>query len=259
MDNNKKYNIESFFVGELYLYTNFAYFTSRLYNPNNQDKIKQFQETDAINFQKEPLSRYISWDIGREYTGFLTIFYKQGNNYICLHDGNIYRLKGDTYIENLIPLNELLPKINSKLQPTITVDKALQLFNILFKQQIQDIELYNDNKQDISTFYIGDITLDEIIISDNGYSYPNLQSTLILNNQSLILKSIEDYNTIKTTYRCLFIEQEKELYNLNNHKFYNPNELYIDNQLPLNNYINNTYNHQTICIPKALKLFKNNI
>lgn len=257
MDNNKKYNIEDFYVGELYLYSNFANFTSRLYNPENQEKINIFTHTDAINFQQEPLSKYIDWETGREYTGFLTLFYKQGNSYICLHDGNIYRLKGIIRIDNLIPLNNLLPQINSKIPTTISIQKALQLFNILFKENQEEIQLYNDNKENISNFYIGEITLDETIISDNGYKYPRLKEQLILKKQSLLTRSTEEYNIIKNTYRCLFLKQELNYYNINNNQFYNPCEHIFNSLISLQeelNSLNIHYSHQTLSIPKALYL-----
>lgn len=262
MDNNKKYNIENFFIGELYLYSNFANFTSRLYNEDNQDSINIFSETEAINFQKEPLSRYINWDAGREYTGFLTIFYKQGNNYICLHNGKSYRLKSDTFIENLIPLNNLLPKVNSKLEPNISIDKALELFNILFKSTEEESSLYNDNKHNTQDYYIGDLLLEEIIITSNGYKYLNLPYHTILNKLNLSINSYETEQQINKTYRCLFLKQDNNLYNINNYQFYNPNENNLEIITSFKEYLlesNIKISCDSISIPKSLKLFKRTI
>lgn len=263
MDKNKKYNIEEFYVGELYLYTNFANFISVSYNPQAKDQVRNFLQSGAINFQKDMESRYIDWDSGREYTGFLTIFYKQGDKYICLHDGKPYKLNGSNFIENLVPLSSLLPQINTQLLAEITVSKALQLFEILFKNTKDEINLYDETKEKIQDFYIGDIILKEIYhqesLPDSKYQYINLPHHIMLDISNLLVQRFSDSNYISPVYRCLFLRHDIDLYNINNNQFYNPHEDNFQMLITFQDYMkefNIGIPQETISISKALKLFK---
>lgn len=263
MDKNKKYNIEEFFVGELYLYTNFANFIYESYNPQNRNYVDNFSHSGAINFQQDLISRYIDWENKREYTGFLTIFYKLGDKYICLHDGKPYKLNGSNFIENLIPLSTLLPQINTHLLPEITISKALQLFDILFKNTKDDINLYDETKEKIQDFYIGDIILKEIYhqesLPDSKYQYINLPHHIMLDKSNLLVQRFSDSDYISTVYRCLFLRHDIDLYNINNNQFYNPHEDNLQMLITFQDYMkefNIGILQETISIPKALKLFK---
>lgn len=261
MGNNKGYNIEEFYIGELYLYTNFAKFLSESYNPKNQSKINTFAQSRAINFQQDMESRYIDWENGREYAGFLTIFYKQGNKYVCLHDGISYEINGSCFIKNLVPLNELLPKVNSKVESCISIARALELFDILFKKE--ESQLYNENKQSISDFYVGDLVLREMFhqetLLDSTHTYINLPNHVMLDKSGLAIQSFNEGTYVNRVYRCLFLKDGVDLYNVNNHQFYNPNEDTFQMIVNFKDYtteygINVTA--QQISIPKALKKFK---
>lgn len=263
MENNKKYNIEDFYIGELYLYTNFANFTSRNYREENQSKLKQFSQTKAINFQQDLLSHYIDWDNGREYTGFLTIFYKQGNRYLNLHDGNVYSLSRDTYIENLIPITDLLPKINYFKESLISIPRAIELFDILFQKNNEEC-LYQEIKQPLSNYYIANITLKELYHQesnpDSRYIYFNLPLHLMLEKLDTCIYSYEELDYINKVYRCIFLKQDINFYNLNNHQFYNQNDL--DNIITLSDYLDTiklTPPSTNLTISKCLKLYKHTI
>lgn len=263
MEQNKNYNIDEFFVGELYLYTNFANFISESYNPLNRNYVNNFSKSGAICFQQDIISRYIDWEEKREYTGFLTIFYKQKDKYICLHDGNTYQLNGSNFIENLAPLSELLPKINTELITTITIPKALQLFNTLFKTTKDENKLYNEQKEAIKDFYVGDLTLRKIYHQENNpdskYMYINLPHHIALDKSNLAIQSFSDSDYVSVIYRCLFLRKDLDLYNLNNYQFYNPNEDEIQIIDNLQKYLSDygiPSHTESISIPKVLKLFR---
>jgi len=265
MEKNKKYNIEEFYIGELYLYTNFANFISNTYNPKSNNQVQIFSQSGAINFQQEEISRYIDYENGREYTGFLTIFYKQGNKYICLHNGNSYQINGANFIKNLLPLTELLPKVNSKLLPEINPTRALELFDILFKSNNEE-QLYNCSEQPLSDFFIGDLVLKEIEYQetqpDNGYNYIDLPHHIMLSKSGLATQSFQQANYINTIYRCLFLRQGVDLYNINNHQFYNHNEDTFTSIITFQDYmteIGKPITSQTLSVPKALKRYKNTL
>lgn len=258
----KKYNIENFYIGELYLYKNFAGFISESYNKDNNSKVDTFEQTGAINFMQAEESKQIDWINKREYTGFLTIFYKQDNKYICLHDGIPYEINGDNFIKNLIPLNELLPKISSKILSKISMGKALELFNILFKNNKEET-LYTEIEYPVSDFIIGDIILKEVqyqeLTTDIDYSYIDLPYHTMLNKSNLSIQSFRQDNYINTVYRCLFLKDGVDLYNINNHQFYNPNEDIFQTLINFRDYTQIKPSKDSISIPKALKKFKQTI
>ena len=135
MKQSKKHSISNFYIGELYLYTAFGNLLAQdTAIVEGREKIQNFSQSGAINFQKDLISRYTDWENRREYQGFLTIFYKQGDKYICLHDGITYELNGSVLIENIIPLSEILPKMNQKEISALNMNQALELFDILFKK-----------------------------------------------------------------------------------------------------------------------------
>lgn len=263
MEKNKNYNIDEFFVGELYLYTNFSNFISECYDPLNRNYVDNFSNSGAICFQQDIISRYIDWEKKREYTGFLTIFYKQGDKYICLHDGKTYKLNGSNFIENLTPLRELLPKINTEILSKITIPKAMQLFDTLFKVTKSANKLHNEQKEAIKDFYVGDLTLRKIYHQeknpDSKYMYIDLPHHIVLDKSNLAIQSFSNSDYISIVYRCLFLRQDLDLYNLNNYQFYNPNEDQIQIIDNLQAYMSDYGIHSTmesISIPKALKLFR---
>lgn len=262
----EKYNIENFFVGELYLYTNFANFISDSYDPQTKNQVINFIQSGAINFQTDMESRYIDWDSGREYTGFLTIFYKKGTRYLCLHNGMSYELNGSNFIENLIPLNEILPKINTEIMTSVTIERVLQLFDILFKELIEYTQLYNDSKRPISDFYVGDLILKQFYHQESFHEsrrqYINLPSHIMLDRHHLTIQTFTEEDYLKVIYRCLFLKQGLDLYNLHNHQVYSHNEDTIQSIVNFQDYLKKfkvEISQELISIPKALKLFKKTI
>lgn len=260
MTKQNKYPITKFYIGELYLYTQFAGMTHSSYIPSGLEKIESFSKTGAINFQPDMISRYIDWENKREYIGFLTIFYKEGNNYICLHDGKKYQLDDSIIIDNLTPINELLPKIDNKRISKISMYDALELFDILFNES--ENQLYVGPDRSITDFYVGDLTLRETNPSystDERISYIELPQRLMLEKSSLAIYTYEQENYINTVYRCLFLKDGVDLYNIHNHQFYNPYEDIIESIIPLKEYLDEfeiqTSSKKTT-IPKALRLFK---
>lgn len=262
MKKQNKYPIEKFYIGELYLYNQFAGMTMGTYIPTGLEKIQSFSQSGAINFQQDMISRYIDWENRREYTGFLTIFYKEGNNYICLHDGKSYQLGTAYIIDNLTPLNSLLPKIDSKKIKEISMYDGLELFDILFKEQNT---LYIGNEKLISDFYVGDISLrtrtseDE---TDKRIKYIDLPHQIMLEKEFLDIHSYIKENYINTVYRCLFIKDGVDIYNIHNHQFYNPYEDVFESLISFKEYIKEFEIRTPIkkmTIPKALEIFKKTI
>lgn len=262
MSKNNLLNIDDFYIGELYLYTSFGNFINGI-NPQEEiKKIDNFALTGAINFQQDLISRYVDWENLREYIGFLTIFYKQDDNYICLHDGNSYKLNGKYIIDNLIPLRELLPKIDTPQIEYINFVQALNIYNLLFQKESDETRLYLNHCINSSKFYVGDISLKErtpVESNESRIEYLNLPQHIMLNRRGLELYSYANSNYINTVYRCLFLLDGADLYNINDNQFYNPNEDKFDNLITLEDYLREFEKKetpQTLSISKALRLFK---
>lgn len=260
-----EYPITDFYIGELYLYKKFGNILTGESIQDGEIRIKKFAQTGAISFQKDLVSQYIDWEKEIEYTGFLTLFYKQNEKYICLHDGKIYVLNNPNIIDNLVPLKDLLPKIDEKKIPRISMYNALELFDILFKENNTEQSLYIENKHKISDFYVGDITLREkasIETIEQRCQYINLSHHLMLEKEGLAIHDSQESDYTNMIYRCLFLRDGVDLYNIHNNQFYNPNEDEFEALLPLTDYLVDNkvkYIPETTTIPKALRLFKRTI
>lgn len=266
MKQKQKHPISNFFVGELYLYTAFGnYLSIDSTIVIGKENIERFSQSGAINFQKDLISRYTDWENKREYQGFLTIFYKQGDKYICLHDGRSYQLNDSVLLENLVPLKELLPKMNQRVISKISTNQALELFDILFKKSQDESILYKENEELISDFFVGDISIKERTLSediDAKTEYFYLPQHIMLGKNNLEIYSYGKNQCANTVYRCLFLRDGVDLYNINNNGFYNPNEDKFDTIISFCEYIQGfeiPTQKDRISIPKALKLFKKTI
>lgn len=257
-----QYPITDFYIGELYLYTKFGNLLMGESIEESERRVQSFSQSGAINFQPDLISRYTDWENKREYTGFLTVFYKQNNKYLCLHDGKIYQLNHPIIIDNLVPLRDLLPKIDAKSIPRISMYEALELFDILFKEDVIDEKLYNGNKQKISDFIVGDIILREktpIESADARYQYFNLPYHIMLEKSNLAVHSFSGSNYTNIVYRCLFLKDGVDLYNINNFQYYNPNEDSFERIITFDRYMEDfdlSIQSDKMTIPKALRLFK---
>lgn len=260
-----EYPIIDFYIGEIYLYTKFGNLLEGETIQECEERIKSFQKAGAINFQKDITSRYIDWEQEREYTGFLTIFYKQDNKYICLHDGKIYQKNSDTIIDNIIPLKDILPKIDKKYPSRISMYDAIELFDNIFQDDLSIPIMYQEKNKPITDFFVGDIVLKErtpVEITDSKVKYIDLPQHIILQKEGLTLRNYEELNYLNSVYRCLFLRDGVDLYNINNSQFYNPNEDEFEKLISFQEHL---YNSDIIChsksisIPKALKLFKRSI
>ena len=260
-----EYPIIDFYVGELYLYKKFGNLLTGESIQDGEIRIQKFSESGAINFQHDLASQYIDWEKEIEYTGFLTLFYKQNGKYICLHDGKTYDLSSLIIIDNLVLLKDLLPKIDNKKISRISMYDALELFDILFKEDSIEQSLYLENKHKITDFYVGDITLRErksIDTIDKRCEYINLSHHLMLEKEGLAIHSSQASDYTNVAYKCLFLRDGVDLYNIHNNQFYNPNEDEFESLSPFAEYLLSnkvSFKSEQTTIPKALRLFKRTI
>lgn len=273
----EKYDINNFFVGELYLSYNVDGLLSvDTIGKHSKEfnKISDMYKTSAIKFQKTLLRRY------KNYEGFLTVFYKVLDKYMCLHNGVLYELKGIDFCDNLISLSELLPKLSYSIPKKISINEAICIFNSLFKNK-KGIKL-NNSKYDINDFYVGNLILHEGILPNNNrynrYQYISLARQYILYNNGASIGSMFGKEDVFTnlhdfsSFKSLFLRYPRGIYNLHSYQFYDKgildkkhmdsNNIYDDYyewMEPLETVLNENKincNSQSISIPKALNLYK---
>lgn len=225
----ERYNINKFYVGELYLSHQTSYKGGNEFSDYIESikKLSLLSFNGGIRFQKDIFSRYIDFEKNKAYEGVLTIFYKSREGYLCLHDGERYIPNDDSFCENLIPLSNLLPKIDFNIPNEISIKEAICLFDFLFKKKSK---ISNSSKYDINDFYIGCLTLHDGYLPNcnkiNRYRYDNLAlKYMLINSEATIVEKFGKEDTFYnlhdfTVYRCAFLKLPFGLYNLNCYQFY---------------------------------------
>ena len=264
----KKYDKNNFYVGELYLSSKLEGLT---YKPN-EDAINLLKN-GAIRISKENQNNYIDLQKGLGYDSYFTLFYKLGFNYICLHNGKIYKVLGDDFCVNLVKFEKLFPKFANKLEDkrSLTVSKALDIFNILYNKQALKMKLYNKTSCDSSSLFLGDLNLcyrqNYNIKKDFFDNYQDLAFKYLLEDSLLKgYKDIKEDNKYANyfVYKNLFFQDDKndKIISLNTNQSYdNNNELgnsYYSNLTPLAKYLETKQKPivRKLTIPKALDLLK---
>lgn len=291
MFKTQKYDVKNFYVGELYISTGLNVSGSLLSsnkkitkeNSIKYDIQNKTMSNGAININD---SFHLSIDNGlRWYNGYLTIFYRQNNNYICLHNGNLYRLNGEDFCENLFRLDKLLPKISYNCPKEISNKGALKIFGQLFNKnyEYKTEKFYTCGSYKLDDFYVGSLafchkcTFPEL--RERRIKNINTPQHYILNKSDASLSYITgcfpDENNVEYDhlhFNTLFLKQKKGLYNLHDFEIYNygilekehfynhkPNESYYDWMVPFREILEEKkikYNSDNITIPKALKLYR---
>ena len=164
----RKYDIKNFYVGELYISTGIS--KPLGLSPNKEitkeNRIKyDIQNKTVMNGAIDINNQFcLSKDNGlRWYDGYLTIFYKVNNSYICLHNGNTYRLTGEDFCENLFRLDTLLPKISYNIPKEISNEDSLRLFEKLFNKnyEYKTEKFYTNESYKLDNFYVGSLAFCE--------------------------------------------------------------------------------------------------
>lgn len=296
------FNIKNFFVGELY----FSYPFSNIleesvgYNRvNNQDRAKMYQSiyelcnNGAISstfFSKKSLSNVDS-ENRREYYGVLTLFHKNNEKCVCLHDGNVYNKEGNSFYSNLTPLTSLFPKVDFDTPDILTIKEALIFFKILLKgigyNRIPN--LYNNVNHSISEFFVGRLALYNSFSLDKPKCYEyqsfNLPTKIILMKNNIksysgfiVSSPVNGDESLKYEHSfsnsfCIFLRQNQQYYNIGAHQFYenrlysrkeindlSTDKSYCEIDMTLDEYLEirglSSKRNKELSIRKATKLFR---
>jgi len=283
-----EYDIRNFYVGELYISTGVNSPLILLENKiSKENKIKydiqnKLMLNGAININN---SFHIYDKTGiKFYTGYLTIFYKQNDNYICLHNGDMYKKEGRDFCENLYRLDTILPKLSGDYPKIISTNKAKKIFKQLFDKnyEFKTEKLYTNDLYNLNNFYVGSLafcyrtkSLDLKERRDKNIDTPQ-RYILYKSDASLSYITGCSDDNVEFDYlhfNTLFFKHNDSLYNLHNFQIYNYGILekrhfyehaklyksYYDWMVPFGEVLEEKkvrYDSDTITIPKALKLYR---
>lgn len=269
LTNLEKYDINNFYIGELCLTQKIdttSYLRSKY--PEKLIKKKNLLIKGAINLQKNNFSEdAMSFERREKYYKVLTIFYKYNNNYLCLHDGNIYGISTIDFCNNLIKLPVMLPKIGYNIPEKLTFKETLLIFENLFEPTISLEKMYNNDKYKINDLYIGNLVLYTEFLSlgqSRDKKEINLPIRYILEKNSKLIgissNSIKEADSINknlpigkykyTHFKCLFLKLPNGLYNINDFQIYTKGISKITSQK--NRPIGESYYEKLVPLAKEL-------
>lgn len=278
----KKYNIENFYIGELYIGIPFSY-TYYLYAEKERIEtlmdIKLLKINDAIFCNDN--SRYIDHDKKIEYIRFLALFYKTNQGYLCLQNNKIYDTAGNDFCKNLYPFKKFLPKVDFKGSNTFSMNQALDLFCYLYHDK--NNRLYKKVDYKVEDFYTGELNICTSFtdkLNKKKFECLNLAQIKMLqyiDNKKIveifdtinINDDINKYNYLN--FNTIFLKTDNRLLNLHDNHIYkedalkqsiSPGENFYENLTNLKEFIDVNdinYSKDTITVKKALKLLKKRI
>lgn len=284
MDVSLSQNINNFYVGELYIGEKVGSLLegANAYSDYEAKRKKEILEKKgAIDFtsrytftsKMNPKNRLI-------HTGYICLFFKDYNGYMCLMDHEIYKNTDIKYFyKNLVPLVNYLPKVDFSVKQDISMLEALKLFRKLFDNPEQ---FYHKRLHDIRDFYVGNICkCEEIATSRFEKEKVRVPEQHLLHRSSAKHISFSSSNFSYdrdeprydyTTYQSLFLIHPSGLLNLNNHQIYTLGTLrkghfvlqekgmdYYEWMESLSKFLGDNHirgSIQQITIPKALKLVR---
>jgi len=261
----EKHNLNKFYIGELYIEHNYEKLLSIHEAQPILEKIA-LEDNGAILLKKDTK---IDKGIRSKYYIFLTIFYRNKNELICLHNSKVY--KNEYNIKRIVPLENLLPKVSYNMPKELSIKDTLRIFNSLFKKKtIFNKILYNDEPIPLNKLYVGDLKFYDGVLKNREKNYKNIEEKYMLfsngaNPVYYIGHKSNDEFIQYITFKCLLLKHNNELLNLHNNHIY-PEFKY--KKAPLISYYQNTvpfteilydkdikYKKTEITIPKALKLY----
>ena len=279
----KKYNINNFYVGKLTFLSRFGnlavpsqYQEERL---NKRYELLETIKNGAIDLRNLFYrGEYIDYNTRCYYDSMYTIFYKEDNEYYCLHNGKIYSNKrNDRYdfCENLVPFKEILPKYSYNIPSKLSLREAGYLFNIIYSKKNMP---FTKEPFNLNDFYYGTLDLCSSITEENTREkLCNLEKYLRLCKLGLFTHSrycllrekndqmgmrVYDYSIFKSIF---YKVGESKFYNIHDFNTYDKDvtlkypmaKIGIQNSLKeilKENDIN--YKKEDITMPKVLKLTK---
>ncbi|MBR3661119.1 MAG: hypothetical protein IKN63_04345 [Bacilli bacterium] len=254
-----KFDINNFYIGKLTFVNEFNGLNI-LNTDDGQVKLKKKSIQNIIKGGAIPL------DTKMNCYSVLTMFYKGSKGYICFHNLETYEdsNKNKDYVEQLIKIKDLLPKLGYQIPNRISVEYFYKLFNSFFKHNKQF--KYNHELYKLDDFYIGSFDLLIKKDTDNQQLIPNLYYYYMFKNYGLNtiekrIEIIENEIYESDKFKSIFYRlSDDTFYNVNNNQFYylhNLNNIRIETLLKdILEDRNIIYNRKTISVPKVLKLQK---
>lgn len=267
-------DIDNYYIGEV-----------RINSSNFYNDFTNFQNRETIHkVRKGAIDIPYSFDINTKTNSILTVLNKHDDKFVCLYN---YQCYNHNECKNLIPLKELIKKMNISIPQRIKGSGAIMLYRYFFDPNIiySFEQMYNNYLYGIENFYTGRLYFYESFSSYQdcvvNFYKQNIIQNYILNKSSAQLIGLcgfpEKLDTEKIyhnylVYNCLFYNNHlnNSFYNLNDTNIYDENQQYIENKilegenlyqitgtfkdfLAANNY---NIRKKSLTISSALKLYK---
>jgi len=266
----QKNDVENYFVG--YLNIKKPYLSHAEEKRGNDSIVKTINttmENGAVNLNLVKFERLLHHDNNHKYESLLSIFYRiDENHFMCLHNGIIYSLEDRDYCSNLVPLIDVVPKIDFDLNSSISEDEAKKIFSGVFKKNNFNFKKLHD----IKDFYCGRLKICMGYTKNDNYHDLNVLRRVALNSNpilfdkskgSSILIDNEEIDYIE--YQPIFLKISKKIfYNINdfqNYTLVTDNDLlsnHLEIETPLSVYLKSKgiKYPKKVTISKVLKLQK---
>ncbi len=258
----KKHDINHFYVGELYIGSPLGIVQKKTITYKDLKKLEKALGpkehavmNGAIVFEETTKGTILNLRKCRIFDGpLLTIFYYDGQDFLCLHNGKSYQTDGTEFCRNLYPLSTLLPSLGFQFAEEITFRQAKAIFTRLFHGRYQypnDMTMYP-----LDDFYIGKIKL----LAYNKLHYSSDVPIHYILKQSDAKKVAsfsrtdleEEFKYYYEEYECLFLHHGDQYYNLHNYQKYDDLDM---PPVSLKNQLEESAPEE-LTLTKALKLYQ---
>jgi len=260
----QKKDVENYYVG--YLNINRPYLSFEEEKKGNDSGAKTINTTmdnGAVSLIAVKFEKLLRFDSKHKYESWLSIFYRiDENHFMCLHNGIIYSLEGRDYCSDLVPLIEVVPKIDFDLGLSLTDDEAKRIFSGVFKKNNFTFKELHD----INEFYCGRLKVCMGYTEKDKYHDLNVLRRVVLNANpilydtskgSFILEGNEEIDYIN--YQPIFLKISKKLfYNINDYQNYTLgiNDDKLSNHIELDNPLSECLDSMGIKYPKKVTISK---
>ena len=264
-----KCDVNNFYIGDLNINFNFNELLDikpkEIEEKNKKQKlIYSTIDNGAINLNGVKFEKTAFFNKGNRYEVLLSIFYKvDDDHYLCLHNRNSYSFNGEDYCSSLVPLKEVVPKIDYELSKQISTNEALKIFNGVFKKNSY---FTFTNLHDINEFYSGKLVLCMGYTEKARYHDLNALSRIILNSNpeiyslqvgSSVLEKNEETDYIR--YPSIFSKIDDNLfYNINDYQNYvlEKSNSKLDTNIEIESSLGRYFDSHSIKYPQKITISK---
>ena len=220
----EKNDVEKYYVGYLNIHVPYSTIEETLKKENDAKTkiINSTMDNGAISLKSVKFERLLN---KHKYESMLSVFYRlDEDHFMCLHNGIIYSLEGSDYCSELVPLIEVVPKIDFDLSLLVTNDEVKKIFSGVFKKNNFTFKELHD----IKDFYCGRLKICMGYTEKDKYHDLNVLRRVALNSNPILFESSKGSSILEgneeidyINYQPIFLQISKKLfYNVNDYQNY---------------------------------------